>query len=81
VQDWGLVIVGRVVMTLLNLNVMITLYKLLTLLMSARPEDTARHGDNCSVVKGEECNDNAQSTQENKAEAVGTSKLSAKKTE
>jgi hypothetical protein len=49
--------------------------------MSARPEDTARHGDNCSVVKGQECNDNAQSSQENKAEAVGTSKLSAKKTE
>lgn len=35
VQDWGLVIVGRVLMSLLNINVLISLFKLLTLLISA----------------------------------------------
>lgn len=35
VKDWGLVIIGRVLMSMLNINVMISLFKLLKLLIAS----------------------------------------------
>lgn len=50
VQDWGLVILGRLMMTLMNGNVMISLYKLLTLLMSAPVDHEEGAGSNINSI-------------------------------